>query len=81
LSALPEASRSGISTLIASVCRNRRRRLRACLVPVLSSRALLDVVAWVTISSRKRLAWRALRATSVMPFLWSSSSSSVTIGR
>src|SRR5260221_652401 len=34
-----------------------------------------------TISSRKRLACRALRATSLMPFLWSSSSSSVTIGR
>src|SRR5258706_6120858 len=34
-----------------------------------------------TISSRKRLACRALRATSLMPFLLSSSSSSVTIGR
>src|SRR5690349_13081996 len=36
---------------------------------------------WETISSRKRLAWRALRETSLMPFLWSSSSSSTTIGR
>src|SRR4051812_47613203 len=34
-----------------------------------------------TISSRKRLAWRALRETSLMPFLWSSSSSRTTIGR
>src|SRR5262249_42756761 len=37
--------------------------------------------AWLTISSRKRLAWRALRAISEMPLLWLSSSSSVMIGR
>ncbi len=34
----------------------------------------------LTMSSSKRLAWRALRATSVMPFLLLSSSSSVMIG-
>jgi hypothetical protein len=32
-------------------------------------------------ASRSRLTWRALRATSVMPRLWPSSSSSVIIGR
>src|SRR5882672_9342786 len=37
--------------------------------------------AWLTMSSRKRLAWRALRAISEMPLLWLSSSSSVMIGR
>src|SRR4051812_40675 len=35
----------------------------------------------VTISSRNRLAWRAFLATSEMPFLLLSSSSSVMIGR
>src|SRR5580765_102368 len=37
--------------------------------------------AWLTMSSRKRLAWRALRAISEIPLLWLSSSSSVMIGR
>jgi hypothetical protein len=32
-------------------------------------------------ASSVRDTWRALRATSDMPFLWSSSSSSVIIGR
>src|SRR3954470_265896 len=35
----------------------------------------------LTISSRKRLAWRALRETSDMPFLLLSSSSRVEMGR
>jgi hypothetical protein len=30
----------------------------------------MSVIAFETISSRKRLAWRALRATSDSPFLW-----------
>src|SRR5258708_34764999 len=38
-------------------------------------------LAWLTMSSRKRLAWRALRAISEMPFLLLSSSSRVMIGR
>src|SRR5262245_22241396 len=37
--------------------------------------------AWLTMSSRNRLAWRALRAISEMPLLWLSSSSRVMIGR
>ena len=40
----------------------------------------MSVIALLTISSRKRLVWRALRATSDMPFLLLSSSSSVAIG-
>jgi len=34
-----------------------------------------------TSASSVRETWRALRATSDMPFLWSSSSSSVIIGK
>src|SRR5437879_13669754 len=41
----------------------------------------MGVLAWLTMSSRKRLAWRALRAISEMPLLLLSSSSSVMIGR
>src|SRR5258708_25864375 len=41
----------------------------------------MGVLAWLTISSRNRLAWRALRAISEMPLLLLSSSSSVMIGR
>src|SRR5712691_13335988 len=38
-------------------------------------------LAWLTMSSRKRLAWRALRAISEIPLLLLSSSSRVMIGR
>src|SRR5712692_1662645 len=41
----------------------------------------MGCLAWLTMSSRKRLAWRALRAISEMPFLLLSSSSRVMIGR
>jgi hypothetical protein len=36
---------------------------------------------WATSASSVRLVWRPLRATSVMPFLWPSSSSSTIMGR
>src|SRR5437667_10208933 len=41
----------------------------------------MGCLAWLTMSSRKRLAWRALRAISEIPLLLLSSSSSVMIGR
>src|SRR5882762_6861038 len=41
----------------------------------------MGFLVWLTMSSRNRLAWRALRAISEMPFLFLSSSSSVMIGR
>src|SRR5436190_6053371 len=41
----------------------------------------MGCLAWLTMSSRNRLAWRALRAISEMPLLLLSSSSSVMIGR
>ena len=75
-------ARAGSSPSIASVCRNSRPV--AALSPCFAERdALVDVArpAPMTSSSRKRLAWRALRATSDMPFLLLSSSSSVAIGR
>ena len=46
--------------------------------------AMPSSISWSRVtqsSSRNRLAWRALRATSDIPFLLLSSSSSVTIGR
>ena len=84
LSALPPASDAGSAVEMDSVCRNSR--------PVAAPLDLSDSgmplamaspvsPAAVTSSSRKRLTWRALRATSVMPFLLLSSSSSVRIGR
>src|SRR6266852_9952294 len=41
----------------------------------------MGILAWLTISSRNRLAWRALRAISEIPLLLLSSSSRVMIGR
>jgi hypothetical protein len=71
---------------IVSVCRNRRpvaaplERASSMMPSAMLSRSLPAACA-VTISSRKRDAWRALRATSVTPFLLESSSSSTNIGR
>jgi hypothetical protein len=70
----------------SAVCRRvwKYRRPLASLLPSLdsgmpfsmASSSVLD-----TSASSVRETWRALRATSVMPFLWLSSSSSVIIGR
>ena len=82
LSALPlSGSALGNSTLAGRVCSIRRPD--ACLVPrSLSGTPFSMSLSWLdTISSRKRVACRALRATSVMPFLLLSNSSSVIIGR
>src|SRR5258705_11919132 len=80
LSGFCEATDSGISTFTECVC--RKSEPPACCPPlVLSVKPFSMSPPWETISSRKRLAWRAFLATSLMPFLWSSSSSSVTIGR
>jgi hypothetical protein len=76
---LAGGERRGRSPLIASVC--RKSALRAWPSLRVLSAARLDVAACETISSRKRLAWRALRDTSERPRLWLSSSSSVAIGR
>ena len=81
LSVLPIGSVAGSSPLIASVCRNRRPPVGWPSAVRIGSPALMSPLACETTSSRKRLAWRALRATSDSPFLWLSSSSSVPIGR
>src|SRR3954469_13317383 len=85
LSALPLASDEGSSVVIASVCRYRRPLaappLRGCSGMPLRMLAGSIAAAADTSSSRKREVCRALRATSVMPFLLLSSSSSVKIGR
>src|SRR2546422_5715461 len=66
---------------IASVCRNRRP-FDCCPSFVFMTRPLfMSSTAVETISSRKRLACRALRETSERPRLCWSSSSSVAIGR
>ena len=84
LSALPPASDGGSAVEIDSVCRNSRPVAAPC---DFSASGMPFAIASkvspcaVTSSSRKRLTCRALRATSVMPFLWPSSSSSVKIGR
>ena len=80
LSAFCEATESGIWTVTECVCRKRLPAASPELF-ALSEKPFSMSPPWETISSRKRLAWRALRATSLMPFLWSSSSSSVTMGR
>src|SRR5215467_5217631 len=67
--------------LIASVCRYSRPPALSASWRLSEMPSAMGAVAWLTISSRKRLAWRALRAISEMPLLWLSSSSSVMIGR
>src|SRR6266850_2543252 len=81
LSVLPIGRLAGMWPLIASVCRNRRpfalsASWRASGIP-----SAMGPLAWLTMSSRNRLAWRALRAISEMPLLLLSSSSRVMIGR
>ena len=81
LSALPLASEGGSVVVIASVCRYSRPDAAP---PDLASSEMPSTMPLgmpLTSSSRKRDTCRALRATSVMPFLLLSSSSSVRIGR
>ena len=79
MSALAVGRTAGRSPLMASVWRNRRPVAGLAAHALGSGDAVVDVVRGValTSSSRKRLAWRALRATSDMPFLSLSSSSSI----
>src|SRR5581483_11565071 len=81
LSALPLGSPAGSWPLIASVCRNRRPVALSDSPRLSGMPSAMGALCFVTISSRKRLAWRALRAASEMPFLLLSRSSSVMIGR
>ncbi len=80
LSALLPA-KPGNSVLTWLVCRNNRPV--TCRLPWIASGQPFSksTKSVPTISSRLRLACRALRATSVSPFLLLSSSSSVTIGK
>src|SRR5882672_3008500 len=81
LSVLPIGRLAGMWPLIASVCRNRRPFALSASWRLSGIPSAIGVLAWLTMSSRKRLAWRALRAISEMPLLLLSSSSSVMIGR
>ena len=85
LSALPNASEGGNTVVIASVCKKSRPVAAPplCGLSGMPAVRLLNftALAAVTSLSMKRVAWRALRATSVTPFLLLSSSSSVRMGR
>src|SRR5260221_2539709 len=81
LSVLPIGRLAGMCPLIASVCRNRRPLALSASWRASGIPSAMGPLAWLTMSSRKRLAWRALRAISEMPFLLLSSSSRVMIGR
>src|SRR6266511_455624 len=81
LSVLPIGRFAGMWPLIASVCRNKRPLALSASWRASGMPSAMGPLAWLTMSSRKRLAWRALRAISEMPLLLLSSSSSVMIGR
>src|SRR6266568_4889507 len=81
LSVLPIGRLAGMWPLIASVCRNRRPLALSASWRASGIPSAMGPLAWLTMSSRKRLAWRALRAISEMPLLLLSSSSRVMIGR
>src|SRR5882672_11097112 len=81
LSVLPIGRLAGMWPLIASVCRNRRPLALSASWRASGIPSAMGCLAWLTMSSRNRLAWRALRAISEMPLLLLSSSSSVMIGR
>jgi hypothetical protein len=80
LSPLAVGRAAGSCTLMASVCRNRRPLASSLEGPRRLMPSSMPSGQVLTISSRLRLAWRALRATSDMPFLLESSSSRVIIG-
>src|SRR6266571_4794224 len=67
--------------VMAAVCRWRRPLALSASWRASGMPSAMGPLAWLTMSSRKRLAWRALRAISEMPLLLLSSSSSVMIGR
>src|SRR5712671_1482015 len=81
LSVLPIGRLAGMCPLIASVCRNRRPLALSVSWRASGIPSDMGPLAWLTMSSRKRLAWRALRAISEIPLLLLSSSSRVMIGR
>src|SRR6266850_7609625 len=81
LSVLPIGRLAGMWPLIASVCRNRRPFALSASWRLSGIPSAMGVLAWLTMSSRNRLAWRALRAISEIPLLLLSSSSRVMIGR
>jgi hypothetical protein len=67
---------------MASVCRKRRPLASLLRRSVeIDAASSMSFSVLLTISSSMRVAWRALRAISDMPFLLLSSSSSVMIGR
>lgn len=80
LSALPMGRSEG-RVLWMAVVWNIRRPVASLLPSADSSRPSSSCLASCTSASSERLTWRALRATSDMPFFWWSSSSSVIIGR
>ena len=79
MSTLDVGRESGMSSVIAWVCRNSLPLAELWLCGASGTPSSM-VSSFETISSMKRLVWRALRETSVMPFLCMSSSSSVAIG-
>src|SRR6266487_5783687 len=81
LSVLPIGRFAGMWPLIASVCRKRRPPALSASWRLSGIPSAIGPSAWPTMSSRNRLAWRALRAISEMPVLWWSSSSRIMIGR
>ncbi len=83
LSALPGGRPSGSPVDVDSGMVWKNRLPPASRWPVVSRRrpCAMSAPCAPASASSVRLAWRALRATSVMPFLWPSSSSSTIIGR
>src|SRR3954469_23023739 len=81
LSVLPMGRLAGTWPLMVSVCRYSRPPAGSASWRLSAMPSLIGPLCLDTISSRNRLAWRAFLATSEMPFLLLSSSSSVMIGR
>ena len=70
-----------MALVIGCVCRNKRPVAARWLYSASGTPSWMLSSEGLTISSRKRVTWRALRATSVMPFLLWSSSSRIAIGK
>ena len=81
LSALPWGRLLGKETSRWLVWKNKRPPTSLCPVLLSAKPTAMSAPGWAAKLSRLRLVWRALRATSVMPFLCPSSSSRTIMGR